>query len=347
MHNQQAGKSTWRRIKHDLERRILAHEFKLHDKFYSVNELARKYNVSHITSRRVISELSSEGFVESIPRKGSFVRSRLGNKDIYLLSELAENFKAGFNQLSSEIYRGMITECTQRNANLKLISSKYLKLWPKDKEMLLIQWHSPLKEDILNEIQGRKKCFFVNCHPPKPISGQVTVTGDITKGMEIAVEHCISRGHKRIALLTSSLKNEWMVPRFDGYYNGLRKDNISLDFSLIKEIDQENYVDVAEAVSELMNLPEPPSALLTSNSTKAMLVIEYCREQKIRIPEKLAVVGFDNFPESLISSPQLTVVDLQYNLIGSEAISMLLKMAEGENTEDVYIQPKLIIREST
>ncbi len=342
----------WKEIRDNLIKRIIDWEFELNSKFLSITELSNEYQISNITSRRVIAELSELGYIESIPGKGSFVRSRLEEKNIFLLSkEIIEiSSRDSLPNLHSEIYKGMLMECGRRHADLQMLSIKYLKNWPEDKRlMLLISGDEVINDPDLKKILRRPNCYRVFYHSKVPLKNEVSVRIPYAKGISLAVEYLIEQGHTRIAFLVSSLKKGSMSERFEGYYETLKQYNIPLDFNLVRELPPPDIKSDSEAIKSLLELDTPPTAVVTANNTRALNVIEFCNSEGIKVPEQLAVAGFDNIPESMLSSPKLTVVNTFWDKIGSESVRLLLEMAESnnKNLDDVIIDPELVIRDST
>lgn len=342
----------WCEVKDDLIKRILAKEFKINSKFYSLKGLSSEYGISDITSRRVIAELAKEGYIESFPGKGSFVKSCLAEKKIVLLTEQTPEIISSdiLPNLVSEIYKGMLLECAGRNADLQVLSKKYLKQWPLGKSLSVILLGDVIIDDKnLANVLKRPNCHKVFCHNTEETKGEKSVRIDYRAGMAMATKHLISRGHQRIAFLCSPMKRRGMALRFDAYYTTLRKLNIPFDLTLVKELPSPDIKSDSEAIKSLMKLKKPPTAIITANNSRGLNVLEYCLDAGIKIPKQLALVAFDNIPESVLVSPKLTVINTFWSKIGMESVKALLKMVEtGEsNYEDIIIKPELVIREST
>ena len=112
----------WQDVKNDLIRRITGREFELHSRFFSFTGLSREYGISDITSRRVIRELVKEGYIESVPGRGSFIRSCLEEKKIVLLAEKTPEITSddALPNVISEVYKGMLFQCAKMNADIHL-----------------------------------------------------------------------------------------------------------------------------------------------------------------------------------------------------------------------------------
>jgi DNA-binding LacI/PurR family transcriptional regulator len=345
-------KSLWAEVLEQVTRAISQGEFKRGDKFYSITELAKKYKVSNITCRRVISELASRGLIECIPNKGSFIKSTLLKREINLFSSFETSIESRIDKsiIYSELYKGIVREADKLHFSLKTVSKKYLETCPpsNDTTMLLLLEHLPEDKELLNLVTGKNK-ICVCCHSIGKSEKISTVRSNYTKGVHAIISHLLSLGHKRIAFISCELESRWVPSRFDGYYKALVDNDIQIDFSLVKAIHETDQKSINMAIDDLLKLKCPPTAIFAANDGRALQILEYCKAKGIRVPEELSVVGFDNLPETAVSSPPLTTIDNFWEEQGREAIRMFLELSENpsQKVKDVMIEPKLIIRKST
>ena len=133
----------------------------------------------------------------------------------------------------------------------------------------------------------------------------------------------------------------------DNYADALRDNRIPLEKVLIRNGDyrQESGRLLTE---ELLNLSLPPTALLVANNRMTMGAIAVLRKRRLKIPEEIAIIGFDDFPWAEFLEPPLTVVRLPAYEMGRKAAEMLLQRLVEPELEPVLIRlaPELIIRKS-
>jgi DNA-binding LacI/PurR family transcriptional regulator len=343
-------KNLWEETLEKVLEAISRGKFKKGDKFYSITELAKKYKVSNITCRRVVSELAGQGIIESIPNKGSFIRRTMLKREINLFSydgiELEQ--RVARSSIYAELYKGIVREADSSNVSLKTVTRKYLETCPESDGMLLILLEHLPADKKLYKILTEKNKFCVCCHSVNTDERISTVRSNYTKGVYLAVSHLISLGHKRIAFFSCPLKSPWVPARFDGYYQALKENRIELDFSLIKETEESVPQENIAAFEELLALDNPPSAVFALNDNRAMQILEYCRSNKIKVPDEMSVVGFDNLPEAMLVAPPLTTIDNFWEEQGRQSVRLLLELVEEKNKKprDVFVEPELIIRES-
>ncbi len=186
--------------------------------------------------------------------------------------------------------------------------------------------------------------------------GMDRVSADYWKGAYDAVEHLISLGHKRIGFIGASVLNAGRLRRFHGYLDALRDHGLEVHEDLIAGPEGDNspgystQSDGYEAMRHLLSMPQFPSAVFARNDFTAMGAICAARDRKLRIPEDVAIVGFDNVPLAAYSIPGLTTVEQPTAEQGRKAAYMLLERIEGDFDRDyreAYFDCRLIVREST
>ena len=166
-------------------------------------------------------------------------------------------------------------------------------------------------------------------------------------GAMAATTYLTGLGHRRIGHITGRLELVSGSHRLQGYKDGLAANGIPFDENLVKIGDYTSEVAVG-CTRALLSLDDPPTAIFAANDMAAMGIYQVAQAEGIRIPEDLSVVGFDNLPESTFFTPKLTTVDQFVMDMGSLAVEMVVKLANGETLEkNLYeIPTQLVIRDS-
>ena len=173
-----------------------------------------------------------------------------------------------------------------------------------------------------------------------------SVSADKISGAKQAVEHLIRLGHRRIAFV-SNQNVRTNLDRLTGYRQVLRKHDIPIDDSLIVAGDG-MLEGGARAGQQLLNLPQPPTAIFCFNDMTAVGVLTALGEAGLQVPRNCSVVGFDDLEMSAYFSPPLTTVRQPCNRMGRAAIRMLLQLIRGENEVQAEILPiELVVRQTT
>jgi len=105
--------------------------------------------------------------------------------------------------------------------------------------------------------------------------------------------------------------------------------------------------DAYAKVIESANNTDIPDAIVCTNDGVALGVLKAAKDLGLRVPEDLKIVGFDNSGISKYTNPSITTVDIDSEEIGEIVVDLLLKKTRGEETADIKIVPKLIVRCST
>ena len=140
----------------------------------------------------------------------------------------------------------------------------------------------------------------------KDIRTTTIITDNYHSTFEV-IEHLISASCKRIALITSFEPLSVGRHRFDAYKDALLKYNIPFERDLIIHGNL-NISTSIEATRNLLRLPELPDAIIGSDDTVAMAAMKVIKEAGLKIPENIALVGFNDDPFSSFLEPSLTTV---------------------------------------
>ena len=160
------------------------------------------------------------------------------------------------------------------------------------------------------------------------------------------VEHLIVDGHRRIAALFgvgSSTGRE----RREGYARALKEHDLRPMPELTGYVaarEEEGY----KATAKLLDLPEPPDALFTSNGLLSIGAYRALRDAKVAIPDQVALASFDDSTWAPLVQPAVTVIEQPTYEIGQMATELLLKRLDEPDrpTCEIMLKGKLIIRQS-
>lgn len=168
-------------------------------------------------------------------------------------------------------------------------------------------------------------------------------------GAASAVNHLIDLGHRRIAMITNApLFYSSAQQRRTGYVEALTKANLPVDEVLIRE---GNYTPESgyQAMTVLLSLSPRPTAVFIASDVLAVGAILAIKRAGLRIPEDVAVVGFDDIPLAEYFDPPLTTVRLPAFGLGWSVGERLIRLIQGEGLDQKYvlIDSELIIRQSS
>jgi DNA-binding LacI/PurR family transcriptional regulator len=188
-------------------------------------------------------------------------------------------------------------------------------------------------------------CVLIDAvHPSFP-----SIAVDDVAGGEIATRHLVALGHRRIALIGDpppEFRFEWSRDRTRGYERALASAGIEMRSELVREGTR--LPDVARAVAtELLSLPERPTAVFAASDTQAIGVLEAARALGIQVPEELSVIGFDDI--EVASYVGLTTVRQPLVRSGRRGAELLLEALAGERVEPLreLLPLELVVRGTT
>ena len=173
------------------------------------------------------------------------------------------------------------------------------------------------------------------------------VGADNVVGAEMAVEHLLGHGHRRIAMIGGPPNSSARRDRQQGYRSALRRHGVAVDPSLA--ITSPVTRDGGhQAILKLLELDDPPTAALCYNDVVAFGVMLGLRAAG-KVPGRdCAVIGFDDIDEAALWRPALTTVSISPRQIGVKAAELLLERIAHpeEGPRQIIIPPRLIVRKS-
>jgi DNA-binding LacI/PurR family transcriptional regulator len=169
------------------------------------------------------------------------------------------------------------------------------------------------------------------------------------KGAEIAVSHLVELGHKHIAAISNApLNYSGSKERIKGYKNVLQRNNLRIDDELIF-IGDRTPESGYKAMKTLLKKNSLPSAVFIASDTVALGALNALYENNVKVPDDIAIVGFDDIALAQYVIPPLTTVHLPAYSIGLGAASMLIQQLNNnfKESREIILQTRLIIRESS
>lgn len=177
--------------------------------------------------------------------------------------------------------------------------------------------------------------------------GDNSIVPDDRYGARIAVKHLLELGHQRIAFINGPEDWDAATNRLAGYQEELAAWGIALDPALVKQGDwqvQSGYV----ATQQLLAVAEQPTAVFAANDLMALGVTYATQEAGLKVPEDIAVVGYDDRDFAGFVRPALTTVQMPCEKMGHVAAESLLSLIRGEikAVEPTLVRGDLVVRQS-
>ncbi len=339
----------WKVIRDELFSRLPQFEFG--SNFYTIADICKEYGVSTITARRVLDELQAEGMVEKIRSRGTVVRRLSTRTSVRLITPAG--VRPDYHTYSVVMRRqiaGMTAFAQQSNMDFDTISETHLPtVFSRRTDTFGFLVSPQVSRESLDFLRARKlPHVFVN--PLMGWKGVPHVRADKKAAGYLAAKHLLDLGHRRIAYVLGSISRKHFRDRLMGYRAAIKEAGIKFDWSLVYTTDGEHPEQDDQALTELLALRSPPTAIMAGDDNRAIQLLESCRRRGINVPQDMSILGYPNYPETKLTSPPLSVVDAKYEEVGQVAMrALLIQMNEHVNPkrQALVVAPELVDRGST
>lgn len=175
------------------------------------------------------------------------------------------------------------------------------------------------------------------------------VYSDSYSGSEMAVKHLYDLGHRKIAHICGHERTFAGIERLRGFNKAVEMLNLTIPASYIVEGGFFSYEDGYHAMKQLLQLKERPTAVFAAGDMMAVGAISAINEFGLSVPNDISVIGFDDIEIVKFTTPKLTTVRQDTDLIGENAAKVLLNQINENNKvfSAITIPVELVIREST
>ena len=165
-----------------------------------------------------------------------------------------------------------------------------------------------------------------------------------------AATHLLNLGHRRVGFVAGDRALSSGRDRLQGYLDALAARGLAADDELIGR-GEYRFDEAFAETDRLMALEEPPTALLVANETMLGATLQCLKERRVRIPDDVSLIGFDDPPWAAFFTPAITTIRTPRDRMGSMAVQILIAMAdarEGGPREvgERRVRSELVVRES-
>lgn len=257
----------------------------------------------------------------------------------------------------AELIPGMATMAEAAEYNLILYTSmagnaqRIMSLCrSREVDGIIVVWPPQLSETLtLSQLMRGEHMPHIFLPRYVPIEGVSFVAADHEQGARLLTEHLIGLGHRRIGFVRRPEVFETDDKRHDGYRRALQERKICYDEPLVITSDSSVPDDAKRTLDSLLNLPQPPTAILFFTDPMAIQVLSLAKQRGIRIPQDLSITGFDGILSSGVTEPALTTVRQSMQRMGGLAAQSLLELIAngGERPIQRTLPVELIARDST
>ena len=331
----------------------------------TIKDVAKLANVSPSTVSRVISDHSRispetkervRQVMEALDYHPNMIaRSLITRSSQTLGIVLSRSAESAFsNPFFPEVIRG-ISSITQKCHYYLMLATaenhseeagKCLRMVREKRVDGIILLASRVNDELIKELSV-KNCPFVVVGRAPEYTKCYSVNNDNVQAANSAVRYLLNLGRRRIALLNGPEEYTFCQDRFEGYRLAFQECGIAYEPSLAKSgtLTQE---DGYRLTKELLTEKPIPSAIFCVDDLMAMGAYLAIREQRLSIPNDIAVVGFNDDPIASVIEPKLTSIRIPIYEMGVCAAEMMIQALAGKEVSpsQKILSSELIIRES-
>ncbi|HTJ79376.1 MAG TPA: LacI family DNA-binding transcriptional regulator [Rariglobus sp.] len=213
-------------------------------------------------------------------------------------------------------------------------------------DALILMGHFP--ENTLDVLLRTRTPVLLldSLHPHKEVD---CLTSDGFSGASQAVDHLVSIGHTRIAMLSYDiLEYHNVMTRIDGFRTAIKRHGLDARINPVVH-DFAINEDLPAKIDAMLADPEGPTAFICVNDTLAVYVTDYLMDRGVNVPEHVSVIGFDDDTIARTHQPPLTTVRIDSFFLGAKASELVIERlkAPQEPVRKIIVPVELIVREST
>lgn len=326
----------------------------------TIQDVAKAAGVSVATVSRVLNNSSSvtpetRDIVQETIKKLNYQPNLLGRNlrrsetkmVLVLLPNIANPFYSrvvkGIEDIGHKYGYNVMLCNTDSNASREKVYIELLKNKLADGVIFMAP---ELSKDELSEIG--KNIPVVQCCEYKEGASVSHISIDNAAAAYRAANHLIGLGHTRIGMISS--KNDYLSTRQReaGFFKALNEAGIEYDSQMLQYGDY-SFKSGLRAARNFASMDIKPTAVFSISDTMAVGAIRGFKEFNLKVPDDVAVVGFDNISFASMCEPPLSTVSQPKYDIGCTAMEILIKQIRGEQkqSQQIFLEHELIIREST
>ena len=327
----------------------------------TISEIAARANVSIATVSRVINQAGNtkaetkQKVLQAMAELGLNPSTYCGIKapaDSRSILVCLPNFQNPFN---ADVIEGIQNAAMARGyrtffyaaSDLRFSLYEYEKIIDQNNFCGLLLVHNVLDTEQLNKIKLKYPVVMCSEHCNLPDVSFVSI--DDVYSSQIAVNYLLSIGRSRIALINSQLTNAYARFREKGFLSALNKAGLQANNNWILHITEIDFDIAVSVITSLLKGSDRPDAIYCVSDVYGTAAIKAIQNCGLRVPEDIAVVGFDNISLSKMVVPALTTINQPKKQLGHQACEILINLIENPSTppQHILLDTELIVRSST
>lgn len=357
-------KHKYEKVKEEIISWAVNEKYKPHEKIPTESELMELFKVSRHTIRRAISDLAAEKYLYRLQGSGIYV-SDFKQNEIYLRNNKNVGVLTTYisNYIFPDIIRGIEDTLYDESYSLLLSSTKNNIMLESSnlKNLLAHKIDGLIVEPTKSAYQSPNMGYFNNLIEQdipfimiNASYSQVKVPSlcvDDLKGGNIAAKYLITLGHKNIAGIFK-VDDLQGVHRMNGFITGCQESNVLLrQDKILTYLSEETNTLLPEKIKNVLKQEKRPTGVFCYNDEIAYMVLNIAHNLKLKVPQDLSIIGFDDSPMAKIMEPKLTSITHPKEKMGIDAAKLIIKLINNSNhfneSDSILYEPEIIIRSST
>lgn len=340
------------RIRDAIIEKIESGVFEPGQQIPTLREICETYGVSSITARRALLDLVNDGLVELRGGVGAFVtgKRRAARLAVVIIGYSEASWRAdgaSFGQLVG----GIASAAWEEEAILSVVPINDPSLAQSSIERLL---EDEALDGVLFRIAGEVDWSILEIPRSHQVEAVIikrlapdgrtpSVVPDSTRAGRIAVQRLVREGHRRIALVATTVSPDTYREHREGFEKAMREAGLSVAQELMPTVARGTREEGAAIAQDLFSMAQRPTAIVTNSDFLAAGVYEAAAIAGLSIPKDISIVSFDDLEFAAHLNPPLTTVRLSYYDLGYASAVTLFRALRKEAVSVVDVVPVALI----
>nr|WP_268878185.1 LacI family DNA-binding transcriptional regulator [Cutibacterium modestum] len=297
------------------------------------------------TRERVMAAVHSSGYLPNLAAR-SLARGTSDSIGILLTASLTHGIGITFSTLAERIRsRGkqVILETADENSSSSIRRALINLRGYRVASIIVLARRGIILHQLADELHADEPMVVVmDTRSPEPTLATVGI--DQAKGARLATQHLISQGRHKLLHISGDLTWQDASERLISYHAtcadaGLKSPTV--------DAGGWSSHDGAAVAQRLLMSGHVPDGIFAANDDIALGLLHEFLDAGVRVPDDVAIVGFDDIPQAAWTTPSLTTISQSFNQIGLSALEMADDLANGGKPTHARLSPQLVVREST
>lgn len=265
----------------------------------------------------------------------------------FLADPLTDLIIAGVGDVARERDYGILIQSSRPSDGAERLLTPVLQSRV-DGVFLLLSGRKRVRNSVIERV-GELTDKFVVFDEPIDDPAIISIRAADRAGARQLTEHLLDRGHRRIAFVGAATPWAVVEQRRRGFEDALRATGVEPDPALLRLEAGWEPASAVPIAEDLLGAEDPPTAVLCASDLLALATVRTALRMRLRVPDDVAVAGFDDLVFADFAHPALTTVRVPAYDMGSTAAAILLNTLAGETAESRHLQlpVELLIRAST